>query len=202
MIHFILSSKLSFQQSLSFRLFLLITYYYSGRHSNLLNSSCTDPVQGPTEINRFSQEDMGLSDQDILDITKGWLETMTQTQAALEAHDGYTWSLIPGQQNANASPFMITASTCAKTIRPACSLEGNPHDAAPLLFGLSMGNSTQPLPFLEVELASFLVMRGKYAYVGAGFWGMVSGFYACTCCGPLLRRSMEPTDLASRCRLG
>lgn len=53
--------------------------------SNIINGTgaCNDPVQGPTEIDAHSQADMGLSDQDIADITTGWLETMTAAQQAI-----------------------------------------------------------------------------------------------------------------------
>jgi hypothetical protein len=46
---------------------------------------CTDPVQGPTEVDRFSQLDMGLSDVDVAAITKGWNETMGAVQASILA---------------------------------------------------------------------------------------------------------------------
>ena len=36
--------------------------------------------QGPSEIDADSQIDMGLSDQDIVDLTTGWLQTMTAAQ--------------------------------------------------------------------------------------------------------------------------
>ena len=69
--------------------------------SNIINGtgSCQDPVQGPTEIDPHSQADMGLSDQDIADITTGWLKGMTRAQQAIVNAGGYTWSLIPGQSN-------------------------------------------------------------------------------------------------------
>jgi hypothetical protein len=126
-----------------------------------LNGShaCNDPVQGPTEIDAHSQADMGLSDEDILALTQGWLETMTAAQEAILANGGYTWSLIPGQSNANAMPLMLNRDLCASTIRPSCQ-PSTPYAKIPLLFGLSMGNSTNPLPFLQQELAAFLLMRG------------------------------------------
>ena len=46
--------------------------------SNIINGSnaCTDPVQGPSEIDKYSQMDMGLSDRDIADITRGYLSNI------------------------------------------------------------------------------------------------------------------------------
>jgi hypothetical protein len=50
-----------------------------------INGTCTDPVQGPTEIDAHSQVDMGLSDADIADLTRGWLATFTAAQEGILA---------------------------------------------------------------------------------------------------------------------
>jgi hypothetical protein len=143
--------------------------------SNLLNGTgqCTDPVQGPTEIDRHSQADMGLSDEDIRDITLGWLDTMTRAQDALVKAGGYTWSLMAnGGENADASPYMIKqGASCAAAIAAACET-GSQWQAAPLLMGLTPSNGTASLPFFDAELAAFLLMRGSHAYLGWGEWGM------------------------------
>eukprot|EP01064_Diplonema_japonicum_P020338 TRINITY_DN295_c1_g1_i1.p1 TRINITY_DN295_c1_g1~~TRINITY_DN295_c1_g1_i1.p1 ORF type:complete len:427 (+),score=126.79 TRINITY_DN295_c1_g1_i1:46-1326(+) len=138
--------------------------------SNLVNSSCRDPVQGPSEINQYSQVDMGLSDQDIKEITEGWLETMTAAQNAMLAAKGFTWSLIPGQANANASPVKISNSSCSSMMRGV--IQDQKWQELPLIFGLDMGTSPNLLPQLTQDIAAFLLMRGPYAYVGAGIWGM------------------------------
>jgi hypothetical protein len=141
--------------------------------ANLINGTgnCNDPVQGPTEIDSHSQIDMGLSDQDIADITNGWLETMTYAQQQILASNGFTWSLIDGQSNANASPLMISkGSGCTNTIRNACS--SGAFQNMPFLFGLSSGNQTDPLPYATQELTAFQLMRGPFAFWGYGQWGM------------------------------
>jgi len=142
--------------------------------SSLLNGTgaCTDPVQGPTEVDRHSQSDMGLTDEDIRDITVGWLQTMTAAQAALLKAGGYTWSLLPGQDNANAAPKMISqGASCEASVRAAC---GGAWEGAPLVMGLTPGKNltADPLPLLQQELAAFLLMRGGHAYLGWGEWGM------------------------------
>ena len=55
---------------------------------------CSDPVQGPTEIEKHSQLDMGLSDEDIKELTIEWDKTMSAVQTAHLKHNAYTWSLI------------------------------------------------------------------------------------------------------------
>jgi hypothetical protein len=141
--------------------------------SNAINGSCGDPVQGPSEIDRNSQVDMGLSDDDVSAITRGWLQTQTAVQSALLAAGKYTWSLLPGQNNANASPKMLDSSNCAAMLEPACSSEASPYASAPLLFGLTTSqNKSDPLPQLNTDIAAFLAMRGPYAYAGWGQWGL------------------------------
>lgn len=136
------------------------------------NKTCSDPVAGPSEINAHSQADMGLSDTDLEDITNGWLQTMTAAQEAMVSANAFTWSLLPGQQNANASPHMIDAASCASQLRSSCSAATNPWTELPLVMGVSPGNSSNPLPMVEQEVAAFLLMRGDYAYLGYGVWGM------------------------------
>ena len=140
--------------------------------SNIVNGTgnCNDPVQGPTEIDKNSQVDMGLSDEDIADITRGWLDAFTQIQSTILKRGKYTWSLIPGQENANASPRVVTINNCVAELTEACQAT-NPWLKAPLMHGVTFGeNST--LPSLDADLAAFLLMRGPWAWTGAGYWGM------------------------------
>jgi hypothetical protein len=134
--------------------------------ADAINGSCSDPVQGPSEIDRNSQADMGLSDSDVAAITGGWLSNMEAVQQAVVNAGGFTWSLFPGQANANAMPNVVTHSTCAATVAVACS-PSNPYATVPLLQGLTnLGQDTTQ------QVAAFLLMRGPYAYIGWGEWGM------------------------------
>lgn len=112
---------------------------------------------------------MGLSNKDIDDITKGWLDTFRATQEYILAQGAYTWSLIPHQENANAMPELIDPGSCAAKLRSACA---SGYDDAPLLMGIQPGNSTHPLPNLHQDVAAFLLMRGPHAWLGYGVWGM------------------------------
>jgi hypothetical protein len=142
--------------------------------SNLINGSknCNDPVQGPSEIDKYNQGDMGLSDQDVADITWGWLANMEAVQRAILKAGGYTWSLMPRQDNANAMPILVNSTNCHTYMESACH-KHNPYLNAPLLSGLSFNDTLQKFPFLEQQVASFLLMRGPYAYLGYGEWGML-----------------------------
>lgn len=59
---------------------------------------CNDPVQGPTEIDPYSAIDMGLSDEDIAEITLQWNKTHSAVETALLENNAYTWSLMAGQE--------------------------------------------------------------------------------------------------------
>lgn len=98
---------------------------------------------------------------------------MTAAQAAILKAGGYTWSLIPGEDNANASPVMLgpEAKSCIATLRKGCSTKAL-WQSLPLLFGIHLGNDTDPLPYIDQDMAAFLLLRGDYAWAGAGIWGV------------------------------
>jgi len=148
-------------------------------HSNntIAGCPCNDPVQGPTEIDRHSQFDMSLTDQDIRDMTVQWNETMSAVERAILQHGGYTWSLIPGQEYANAWPTFLKANAtqCAESLRQACSPD-SVWQRFPVLFGFSVNGTV--LTQLEQDLAFFLLARGPYAFAGWGVWGMQWPFNA------------------------
>ncbi|KAJ9455680.1 hypothetical protein DIPPA_19595 [Diplonema papillatum] len=129
--------------------------------SRLLNNS---GCNGPSEIDGNNQADMGLSDQDILAITNGWLETMTAVEQAMRDAKAFTWWFFPGQDNANATPLSLYPSNCAEVVGKAVS--ENTYQDLPLLLGLETS-----LNQVEQEIAAFLIMRGPYAYVSYGTWG-------------------------------
>lgn len=137
---------------------------------------CNDPTQGPTEIDPHAAADMGLSDTDIRDLTLAWNETMTAVERALLENSAYIWSLMAGQQNANAQPTLLKQETCAAALRDACQVNSS-WQRHTHLFGFTVTNQTQ-LAQLEQDLAFFLLARGPYAYAGWGVWGMTWPFNA------------------------
>jgi len=136
---------------------------------------CNDPVQGPTEIDKSSQVDMGLTDEDIRDLTLGWNLTMEGVQRAVLERHGYTWSLILGQQNANASPRMLTQASCRAALRLACKPDSDWQQHS-LLFGLRVNGTA--LAQVKPDIAFFLLARGPFAWAGWGVWGMTWPFNA------------------------
>jgi hypothetical protein len=142
----------------------------------ILGCPCNDPVQGPTEIDRYSQIDIGLSDEDIANITVQWNITMGYAQRAILYHHAYTWSLISGQNNANAWPQFLSSNSkqCIASCRYACQ-PNSIWQQQTNLFGFTITNGTV-LSQLEQDLSYFLLVRGPYAYAGWGLWGMTWPF--------------------------
>ena len=82
------------------------------------------------------------------------------------------WSLVLGQANANAMPSFIEPKTCTLLLTEACNTHSR-YLSTPFLFGLHPGNATTGLlPTLKQDLAAFLLMRGPFAWLGWGEWGM------------------------------
>ena len=134
---------------------------------------CNDPVQGATEVDANQQKDMGLSDEDIRDLYNAWDKNMGEIQQAILDAGGYTWSLMDGQNNANASPFLLTGDNCASSLRAACS-SGSDWQTKAKLFGLTVEDN-EPSQ-LDQDVAFFLLARGDYAWLGWGVWGMTWPF--------------------------
>lgn len=131
-------------------------------HPTISGCPCNDPIQGPTEIDKYSQLDMGLSDQDILDITLEWNVTMKAAEEALLDRGAYTWWLMEGQQNANAQPFTFPVSELptgeiVKILKEACKIDSS-WQSFPKLFGFVVDNHT--LTQLDTDLVFFHMVRG------------------------------------------
>jgi len=175
----------------------------SQNNNALLGCPCNDPVQGPTESNKFAVQDMGLSDVEVLEITLEWNKTMSMVEQALLDNGAYTWWFMEGEANANAWPFLFSldehknsegesedqghgetrkqslksrSDRCVEILQDACR-EDSHWQTRPRLFGFSVVNGTQLLQF-ELDWAFFLLVRGPYTWAGWGIWGMTWPFNA------------------------
>eukprot|EP00759_Apiculatamorpha_spiralis_P009672 PhF_6_TR16920/c0_g1_i2/m.25418 len=127
------------------------------------NGDCaTNPTGGPTEVDGGCIHDMGLSASDVRDIWWNWNLTM---QAAFEAvvnrGKGYVYQLL----NTNAGrDIQHPEAQCTSWMRSQCQ-PGSPSNTQPLLFQFT--NETQrPLPYVDQDVAQFLLVRGPYAWIG------------------------------------
>ena len=98
---------------------------------------CAGPTcnqgEGPTEMEANKRTDMGLSDSDVVAITKGWYENQARVQMALLRDNKYNWNLVPGR------PPFPDGVGCgpAVTVFP---------DSCPGKPGCASGNTAYPCP--------------------------------------------------------
>ena len=106
---------------------------------------------------------MGLTQADTTAIADNWRETMQAAASAIQAHGGWAWYMFSG----SSAPG---PAECASYFRGA-SAAGLRNVA--LLFQWT--NSSQyPLPNVAADLASFMLVRGDYAWLGYSWLGCTS----------------------------
>ena len=117
---------------------------------------------GPTEEDVHCVVDMGLSAQDVKDITAAWKLTMSAAQAAIVKGGGFNWQLFSG---ATGPTTGMPAAQCAAVVRDLCS---DTKYNEPLVFDFAT-----PVPDFNLDLATFLLVRGPYAWLGYSWDGCV-----------------------------
>jgi len=124
------------------------------------------PIGGATEEDFYCTDDMGLTQADTTAITKGWQTTMTQVHSAINSHGGFSWDQFDGISTPNQA-------SCKQWFQRACA-PGNPAYAnSALLHDLNWVKGT--LPTLKEDLATFLLVRGDYAWLGYSWVGCANG---------------------------
>ena len=73
-------------------------------------------------------------------------------------------------------PLVSKGSTCASTLRSFCNSSSPPQTRA-MAYGLSGGDPAIPSAELLQDLANFLLIRGKYAWLGWGWKGCGRTYY-------------------------
>jgi hypothetical protein len=142
-------------------------WYDKPTYSGMCSAS---PYGGPTEIDSNCIQDMGLSQQDVTDITTGWQATMNSMYQVLQDHGGFAYQWFNGGGYGPTTP--TTPAACLSYYREACS-PSSPFQTAPLMypFTKNANGAAVPLPNFAVDLASFLLVRGPYAWLGYNWEG-------------------------------
>jgi hypothetical protein len=157
---------------------------------------------GPSEVtNRRAADgkyvcigDMGLSAKDMQDITREWQKTVAAVQESLLSKNKWAWQLFncgirPGTAyggGCGAASSMAPdqaqhdpGSTCTPWMRKYCGPHSPFHKQA-LMMGFTFASQMHvytenlSLPFPEQNIAEFLLVRGKYAWLGYGYQGCAS----------------------------
>ena len=127
-----------------------------------------DPFGGPSEEYPNCTIDMGLTQDDTMLITQEFDETTSAVKAAVAAAGGFTW------QNflTTTTPPSGDADACVAYFRDACD-ESSAAQTSALMFKFT-NQKVQPLQAVAQDLATFLLVRGPYAWLGYAWIGCTS----------------------------
>lgn len=139
--------------------------YLDDHFSNVTDSTdapdcASSPIGGPTEVNSGCIADTGLVQADTTANTEGWRAMMLQLQQRLLDAGAFSWAFFT--QFSNGAP---SQPTCLSFFRN----NGTELYSLALMMGLAK-NATGSL---ERDLATFLLVRGPYAWLGHGWQGCV-----------------------------
>ena len=129
------------------------------------------PFGGASEEDYFCTEDMGLGQADVNAIRDGWAVTVAQVKAAVLAHGGFTWPQLAAR-GVMSLDLKDPRPLCAAYHRKQCA-PGAPVQGEPLMFEFTRKafHDPFPLPFPTQDVASFLLVRGPYAWMGFSWMG-------------------------------
>jgi hypothetical protein len=140
-----------------------------------------DPLTGPSEMDPHAVEDMGLSPGELADIAAAYASNMRQVFAAVVARGKFSWQQMWGGQadgayapNGARPLVRNTTSACIANLTSMCA-PGSPAQARAMLYAFSPGGDDRVhsprLPYLEHDVASFMLVRGPHAWLGHGWLG-------------------------------
>ena len=120
----------------------------------------SSPIGGPTEVNSGCVADMGLTQRDTTALADGWRATMLQLQQRLLAANAFSWAYFT--EFGSGAPFSSPAQCTSFFKHNATALYGR-------ALVLALGKNTTGS--LMRDLATFLLVRGPYAWFGHGWQG-------------------------------
>eukprot|EP01048_Picozoa_sp_COSAG05_P008710 COSAG05_NODE_678_length_7984_cov_3.957134_3_plen_811_part_00 len=128
------------------------------------------PIGGAEEMNYNCSVDMGLTQADTTAIKLGWMQT---NQAAMDAmHDAGGWDWHAFAQFTKGAPPQGEA--CIKFFHRECASNSKFQRAA-VMMEFTDAKTAPPLKAPRVDIATFLLARGDYAWLGYGWQGCVGG---------------------------
>jgi len=124
------------------------------------------PIGGATEEDFHCTQDMGLVQADTTAIRDAWQANMRAVQEAVIKNGGFAWAyFLQRTTPSNTS----TPSQCAAFFRTACAPNASEFTSALFLEYTQPG--TYPLVAFEHDLATFLLIRGPFAWMGYAWVG-------------------------------
>ena len=124
-----------------------------------------NPGTGPTEEDKHSIEDMGLSSADVDAIASNWVKSMQAAQQRVLDKGGFAWRMFsPGSSTGGSDP-VGGQKGCAKFLAARCVANDTLQHSA-----MMMKAGPTPADFHQY-LAAFLLVRGPYAWFGNAWQG-------------------------------
>jgi hypothetical protein len=125
-------------------------------------------ASGPSEMNKTSVEQMGMTPADVTAMTAAWAANVQAYRDALVAAELFEWFLMyGGQQTAPGQNQTCGQCTCQSFLEAQCAPDAGAQTGT-LFYGYSRSAHTTPfpLPTPDQDLAMFLLARGPYAFFG------------------------------------
>ena len=120
------------------------------------------PVGGPTEEDPHCLDDTGHAGDVAFTtaMTDAWCATRLRAEAAVLSHEGWIWQMF--------SDFSTPGpAACAATLRGLCAAgAASSYYNATTYHSLSHGKVPANLTAFNEDLATFLLLRGPYAWLG------------------------------------
>ena len=136
---------------------------------------------GPSEMEGHAMVDMGLGPDDLKEIVAAYNWVANTAYESIVAKGKFSWDLFlnndPNCINCGDCPQpWVKRETCAADLRAYGTNKTSPFISRALLYGFSPGSchGVNPSNLTEVDedVANFLLVRGKYAYLGNGWTGV------------------------------
>eukprot|EP00729_Bicosta_minor_P007325 gene7325-2369_t len=113
--------------------------------------------------------------EDVADLEGNWTITIEAVKQAIVDNNGFTWQMMVNNGEGSGSAMWYRVNKgygCAAQLRAACDPNSMEQTGA-LNYDLasSVANGTMSLLDFNQHLASFLLIRGPYAWVGFGWVG-------------------------------
>ncbi len=125
-------------------------------------------------------EDMGLTAADLAQLTADYQANMAALRDRILSIGKFAWQLLwtggpPDNIGSCGAYPQVTQKTCAADLRALCNATSAPQVRA-MMYGLS-GSPEARNPDLMQDLASFLLIRGPFAWLGWGWRGCSVDYY-------------------------
>ena len=131
-------------------------------------------TRGPSEEDRRSLVDMGLGSSEVAALIAGYNENMRVAKNRILQEGGFNWQMFDVGHATNAGPT-FSHDSCEAYLRGTACTKMPLLQNQSLFFGFTRGKAPGALPAFHMDLASFLLTRGPYAWLGYSWVGCNDG---------------------------